>query len=120
MARRPDVRPGVHQMHLRTATETMITNAIITAYCACALCCGRTNQPIASGAMPRQGITIAAPRAIPLGTVVYVDGVGRRVVQDRTAKRFDGRWDLFMTNHQDALKWGKQTRKITIDHERRN
>lgn len=89
--------------------------AIVTAYCACQLCCGHyAGSPTASGAMPKQGVTIAAPRHIPFGTKVNVSGLGTFTVQDRTAVRFDGRFDVFMTNHQAAIKFGKQRRQIQI------
>ena len=80
----------------------------VTAYCA-------TGNPAANGKMPVKGITCAAPRSIPLGTHLFIDGVGERIVTDRTARRFDGRVDLFYgTNRQAALKWGKRLRKVWI------
>jgi 3D (Asp-Asp-Asp) domain-containing protein len=91
----------------------ILTNVIITAYCGCALCCGKAGQPTASGKMPVQGITIAAPRNVPLGTRVVVSG-HTYIVQDRTAKRFDGRYDVYFKSHKDALQWGKQQLNITI------
>lgn len=88
--------------------------SIITAYCACTICCGpRETGLTASGHHPIQGTTIAAPRSIPLGTKV---AIGNHVytVQDRTARRFDGRWDIYFASHKDALRFGKQTLQITI------
>lgn len=88
--------------------------AIVTAYCACTLCCGPNSpQPTASGCWPREGITIAAPRSIPFGTKVKVAD-REYIVQDRTAKRFDGRWDIYMNSHQAAKKFGKQKHTIHI------
>lgn len=87
----------------------------ISAFCHCAACCGVAGQPTASGAWPREGITIAAPRSIPFGTRVHIDGIGWRTVQDRMARRFDGkRWDVFVTDHQRAKRLGIRTVKITI------
>lgn len=88
--------------------------AVITAYCHCALCCGKPGQPTASGVMPVVGITVAGPRNIPFGTRVYIEGVGELIVQDRTAKRFDGRWDVFKASHKEAQLFGKVKRKVTI------
>ena len=87
----------------------------ITAYCACGRCCGPNAKGItAAGTRAKQGRTIAGPRNVPLGTKVRVDGLpGVYVVEDRTAKRFDGRWDLFFNNHKDALVWGKRELKVT-------
>lgn len=91
-----------------------ITNAIITAYCACTNCCGAHATGLtAAGQRPVQGITIAGPRAFPLGTKVSIAGHSY-IVQDRTAKRFDGRWDIYFASHKEALKFGKQTNNITV------
>ena len=90
------------------------TNLIITAYCACKLCCGpHAANKTASGVTPKQGITVAASRSIPFGTVLNIDGVGKRVVQDRLARRFDNRVDVFFASHKEALQFGKQSRKVT-------
>ena len=92
---------------------TNLLSAIVTAYCHCSACCGTSGNPTASGKMPVVGRTIAAPRAIALGAKIVIDG-HTYIVEDRTAKRFDGRFDIFMRSHKEALKWGKQTRTITI------
>ena len=90
----------------------------ITAFCACAACCGPNASGItASGARPVQGITVAAPRSIPFGTTIYVSipGYWRKkpfVVQDRLAPRYEGRVDVYFKKHSDAVKFGK--RKGTI------
>ena len=87
--------------------------AIITAYCACRVCCGPDAAGItANGKAPRQGVTVAASRRVPFGTVVWIRGVGRRVVQDRTAIRYDGRWDVYFDRHQDAVRFGKRKASI--------
>jgi 3D (Asp-Asp-Asp) domain-containing protein len=91
----------------------IFTNAVTTAYCLCSLCCGG-NGVTASGDVPVQGVTVAAPRSVPLGTVVWIEGIGRRVVQDRTAKRFDGRWDLYYKTHAEAVRFGKRRLKIVV------
>jgi 3D (Asp-Asp-Asp) domain-containing protein len=98
-----------------TNVVTAIVTAIVTAYCGCRLCCGPTAPaPTASGAWPKECITVAAPRAIPFGTVVEIEGVGRRVAQDRTSKRFEGRWDIYFEDHRKALEFGKRTLRIRI------
>lgn len=85
----------------------LIMIATVTAYCACSNCCGKwAGGPTASGAMPEEGITCAAGRGIPFGTVLDIEGVGKRTVQDRTAKRYDGRVDVFFKKHQDAKRFG--------------
>ena len=87
----------------------------VTAYCACEICCGKSATGItASGRRPVEGRTVAASRSIPLGTRIHIEGIGWRVVEDRTARRYDGRVDIFFASHKEALKFGKQERKVTI------
>ena len=87
----------------------------ITAYCACRKCCGQSAAGItASGTRPVEGRTVAASRSIPLGTRIYIEGLGWRTVEDRTAKRFDGRVDVYFRSHAEALKFGKRKLQMTI------
>jgi 3D (Asp-Asp-Asp) domain-containing protein len=82
---------------------------IVTAYCACKKCCGKTAAGVtASGKKAKEGITVAAPRSMPFGTKLRIQGIGVRVVDDRLAKRYDNRIDLFMTDHNRAKLFGKQ------------
>lgn len=55
----------------------------ITGYCTCARCCGNSNGITASGTTATVGRTCAAAKGIPFGTVLYIDGIGERVVEDR-------------------------------------
>lgn len=85
---------------------------IVTAYCACKLCCGPHAAGItASGVRPVQGTTIAASRSIPFGTRLSVGGQVF-TVQDRLAKRYDSRVDIFMWSHAEAKAFGK--RRLTV------
>ena len=87
----------------------------ITAYCACRKCCGPNAKGItASGTRPTEGRTVAAARSIPLGTRIHIEGIGWRVVEDRTARRYDGRVDVYFKSHNDALQFGKRKLQITI------
>lgn len=59
--------------------------------------------------MPTIHHTIAASRNIPLGTHIHIAGLSDDfIVEDRTAKRFDGRIDIFMSNKQTTLKWANR------------
>lgn len=93
----------------------MITNLLCTAYCACSICCGPKAKGLtASGAKPRQGVTVAASRSIPLGTRIYIESVGWRVVQDRLRRDYDSRVDLYMRSHKMAKRFGLKRLKVTI------
>lgn len=86
-----------------------ISTLVVTAYCACTVCCGpKATGLTAAGIRPTQGLTVAASRKIPLGTVMQIAGQ-RFVVQDRLAKRYDSRVDVYFTRHEDARKFGKQS-----------
>src|SRR5882672_9892076 len=86
----------------------------VTAYCHCAKCCGRAGQPAANGKMPTAGVTAAGPRALPFGTRLFIEGVGERIVEDRQPKRFDDRIDIFMPDHETALKFGVRKLHVTL------
>lgn len=95
---------------------------VLTAYCPCRICCGvwADKRPggvvyTASGTVARQGVTVAAdPDVLPMGTVIEIDGLGQRVVQD-TGSAVKGRHiDVYFTDHQAALQFGRQTRNVKV------
>jgi 3D (Asp-Asp-Asp) domain-containing protein len=99
----------------------MVIIATTTFYCHCARCNGKAYQPTASGVMPRDGVTVAAPTWVKFGTILHIEGIGVRIVQDRMSRRFPDRLDVFVhtgrglrADHKLALKLGKKDRRITI------
>lgn len=94
---------------------TNILIATITAYCSCKTCCGPNAKGItANGLQPTQGKTIAASRALPFGSKVVVEGKTYEV-QDRLARRYDFRFDIYFDKHSDAVKFGiKRNQTVTI------
>ena len=104
--------PSKDSLMLGCATAEIYT---VTAYCPCKVCCGQwAGGPTASGRMPVAGITVAGPRSIPFGTRVWIEGVGVRVVQDRLARKYDGRFDLYFATHAEALRFGKRSLKVKV------
>lgn len=100
---------------------TNILAVIVTAYCPCAeICCGPNAKGIAAnGRAPIEGISIAASRSIPLGTIVKLTVPGAFTnwnfrVDDRLARRYDKRVDVFINNHQRAKEFGKNKGTLTI------
>lgn len=93
-----------------------------TAYCSCEKCCGTwaENRPdgvvyTASGAVAQEGVTIAADwDVLPPGTVVYIDGLGERVVQDRGGAIKGNSVDVYFEDHDEALVFGRQTVRLYI------
>lgn len=98
-----------------------------TAYCSCEKCCGSwaLNRPdgiayTASGAVAEQGVTIAADwDVLPPGTIVYIDGLGERVVQDRGGAIKGNAVDIYFEDHDEALVFGRQAVRLYIIEERR-
>lgn len=87
--------------------------AIVTAYCACLSCCGKTDGITASGRLVAQGRTVAANH-LPMGTRLHIEGVGWRTVEDRMAPRYTGRLDLYFRSHAEARRFGKRRLRVTI------
>jgi 3D (Asp-Asp-Asp) domain-containing protein len=87
---------------------------VITAYCPCVKCCGKTDGITASGVKAVEGVTVAMNKSVPFGTKIYIDGVGERIVQDRGGAIKGNRIDLYFNDHQSALEFGRQTKEVTI------
>lgn len=86
---------------------------MLTAY---AVGCGATG-PTKSGAVPVVGFTIAAdPSVLPLGTIVQIDGLGERMVQDTGAWILGRHLDIFVGSCAEARRFGVQRRMVRITH----
>ena len=87
---------------------------VVTAYCPCSKCCGKSDGITASGVKAKQGVTVAADtRLFPFGTKLEIDGK-IYTVQDRGGVIKGNRIDLYFENHQSALNFGRQTKEVTI------
>jgi len=86
----------------------------VTAYCSCEKCCGKWADGFTtSGDKATEGITIAADWSVlPEGTIIYIEGIGERVVQDTGGAIKGKRLDLYFENHQDALNFGVQDLEV--------
>lgn len=102
--------------------EPVWTEYEATAYCSCEKCCGvwakdRPGEIVytASGAVAQEGVTIAADWDIlPPGTVVFIDGLGERTVQDRGGAIKGNAVDVYFEDHNEALIFGRQTVRLYI------
>ena len=75
----------------------------LTSYCPCIKCCGKTDGITYSGVKAVEGVTIAADiRKLPIGTKVYIDGLGERVVQDIGGAIKGNKIDVFFDKHSDC------------------
>ena len=69
--------------------------------------CGTGTGITASGAPVEGGVTVAAdPDIFPFGTVLYIEDVGVRIVQDTGASVKGKHLDVAVSgSHKDALNW---------------
>ena len=65
--------------------------------------CHYANCVMASGKRAYVG-AVACPRNIKLGTKIYIDGFGELICEDKTALKFNGRYDIFMGYGEEAYK----------------
>ena len=77
----------------------LVANATVTYYC--------DGEITASGKKVSRGM-VAGPRNVPFGTKVEIDG-NIYTVEDRTHKRFDGRWDIYLPDREKCLENGKKS-----------
>ena len=73
-----------------------------------------TGNPCANGNFPTVGYTVAC-NSLPLGTQVYIEGVGYRVVEDRGAEWHSDYWmDLYLGDVDACYEWGVRTVDVYI------
>lgn len=96
---------------LKAASEIQLTYAGVfscTAYCAEEYphICGEGHGVTSSGAKVQPGVTVAADtNLLPYGTIVYIEGVGLRVVQDTGSMVKGETLDVAVNTHTEALSW---------------
>ena len=73
-----------------------------------------TGYPCANGNYPEVGYTVAC-NSLPLGTTVYIEGVGYRVVEDRGAEWHASNWmDLYLGDVDSCYQWGIRSVEVYI------
>ncbi len=86
----------------------------LTAYCACIICCGKTDGITATGTKAAVGRTIAVdPAVIPLGSRVMIDG-HVYTAEDTGGKIKGKRIDIFMNTHEEAKKFGVKSVEVIL------
>lgn len=69
----------------------------------------------ATGTTVQEGRTIAADFAVlPPGTVVEIEGVGQRTVEDTGGAISGNRIDLYMESVEDCYRFGRKELKVKI------
>lgn len=87
---------------------------LVTAYCACVLCCPHGHGITAAGAPPRAHVTVACPKEMAFGTVVAIEGVGIRVCMDRGSAIQGQHLDVYLPTHQEARVFGAQHLHVRV------
>ena len=73
-----------------------------------------TGNPCANGNYPEVGYTVAC-NSLPLGTKVYIEGVGYRVVEDRGADWHSYNWmDLYLGDVASCYEWGIRSVEVYV------
>ncbi len=80
---------------------------LLTGYCPCAICCGKTNGITASGKPATPNHTIAADKRYAFGTQMVINGIVY-TVEDRGGAITGNHIDIFFNTHAEALAWGKR------------
>jgi 3D (Asp-Asp-Asp) domain-containing protein len=76
---------------------------------------GQWGSQTKSGITAQAGVTIAADWSVlPEGTVVQIDGIGTRVVQDIGGKIKGRHIDIYLNTHAEAEAFGRQHLEIYI------
>lgn len=106
----------------------------VTAYCACEKCCGwernwkgqkvyaygphkgerKVVGLTASGTSARKGTIAADTDLYPMGTIMYIEGYGYGVVEDRGSAIQGKHIDLFFKSHNKAMEWGNKNINVKI------
>lgn len=87
---------------------------IVTAYCPCYECSEGWGNSTATGAIAKQGRTIAVdPKIIPYGTEVVIDG-HTYVAEDCGGAIKGNKIDIYFETHEETIKWGVQKKIVTI------
>ncbi len=121
------LRPPVFRSYERESLQ-------VTAYCACGECCGwernRLGQKVysygphkgerkiigltADGTWAKEGTIAADTDLFPMGTIMYIEGYGYGVVEDRGSAIEGKHIDIFFKSHNKALEWGNRNMEVTV------
>ncbi len=70
-----------------------------------------------AGTLPVVGFTAAAdPRVLPLGSIVWIEGLGERQVHDVGSSVRGRHVDVFVADCASARAWGRQRLSVRVVH----
>jgi len=111
-----DIARATVAIHILPEPPVQWQTFIATAYCPCPLCCGSNADGItACGDKAREGVTVAADwEILPEGTIIEIEGIGYRLVQDTGSLIKGHRIDIYFDSHEEALEFGVQEVKVRV------
>ena len=68
----------------------------------------------ASGLWPEVGMVAVDPNVIPLGSTIWIQGLGTFLAADTGSLVRGAHIDVFSTSYYDALEWGVQSASIVV------
>lgn len=92
----------------------------ITYYDTCYSCVGGWGKTTATGAVPVDGVTVAVdPNVIPLGSKIYIEGIGVRIAQDTGGAIKGNKIDLYVDNckNTDMAIYNQKYLKVWVIEE---
>ena len=68
----------------------------------------------ASGMWPEPGMVAVDPRVIPLGSTVWIEGVGTFLAADTGSLVRGAHLDIYSLDYHEAINWGVQQRAVRV------
>ena len=68
----------------------------------------------ASGLWPEPGMVAVDPRVIPLGSTVWIQGVGTFLAADTGSLVRGAHLDIYGLDYREAIEWGVQQRSVLV------
>lgn len=110
----PPVSRGTDAQPVTKPNMRLVGNIRITAYTLDLRCVPNLSGRTASGEHVQSGVTVAAWRDIPLGTKIYIEGIGYRTVQDRPSPKMGKVIDMYVGSYNEAIHFGVKYQKVYI------
>ncbi len=107
------VTSNVNGVYASNANGTYLGQFVLTGYCPCVICCGKTNGITASGRPATANHTIAADKRFAFGTQMIINGMVY-TVDDRGGAITGNHIDIFFNTHAEALAFGKRTGDVYL------
>lgn len=91
-----------------------VGQCLLTHYCTCEACCGKSNGITASGTVATPHRTVAVdPKLIPIGSVLLIDGF-YYIAEDTGGAIKGNRIDICVGSHEEALNAGVKSAEVFI------